>query len=78
MVEMHEQRKAKDTELDSEVEDLKRKVEIQNLQGKQLQLELQLKIMEKVSRMADWLSIYRSHFLNRGPGFTLQIGSDVG
>ena len=78
MVEMHEQRKAKGTELDSEVEDLKRKVEIQNLQGKQLQLELQLKIMEKVSLMADWLSIYRSHLLSRGPGFAPQTGSGVG
>ena len=47
MVEMQMQQKAAGDRLNNEVEELKRKLEIQTLEGKQLQLKLQLKIMEK-------------------------------
>ena len=49
MMEKQKQQKVDDQKLDSEVEQLRRRLEIQKIQSEQLELELQMKIMEKES-----------------------------
>ena len=49
MMEKQKQQEVDDQKLDSEVEQLRRRLEIQQIQSEQLELELQMKIMEKES-----------------------------